>query len=89
GRLWFAARLYPAARDAVRAIALPLAVGGIGLAALLAFGSYTTLAVVALVAIAAFTAAVALALTPQERRDARVLLRRPGRIRAVLKGEPA
>jgi len=89
GRLWFVARLYPAARDAAHALALPLAAGGIGLVALLAFDSYGALAAVGLAALAAFTAAAALALTPEERRDARVLLRRPGRIRAVLKGEPA
>jgi O-antigen/teichoic acid export membrane protein len=89
GRLFFCARLYPAAAEAARALALPLAVGGVGLAALLAFQGTTALAVVGGLALAAFAVAAVMALTAAERRDARGLLRRPWRIRAVLKGEPA
>jgi O-antigen/teichoic acid export membrane protein len=89
GRLYLAARLYPAAREAARAIALPMGVGGLGLVALLPFGSDAALAAVSLLAVAAFAVAAVLALTPAERRDARVLVRRPWRIKAVLKGEPA
>jgi O-antigen/teichoic acid export membrane protein len=89
GRLFFCARLYPAAADAARALALPLAVGGVGLAALLGFEGTATLLAIGAAALAAFAVAAVLALTAEERRDARGLLRRPWRIRAVLKGEPA
>mgnify|MGYP002779504970 CR=1 FL=1 len=89
GRLYFVARLYPAARDAARALAAPLAVGGAGLAALLPFLSVTTLIALALIAALAFATASVVALTAEERRDARTLLRRPWRLRAVLRGEPA
>jgi O-antigen/teichoic acid export membrane protein len=89
GRLYFVARLYPEAAPAARALALPLAAGGLGLAALLPFASWAALAVVGALALAAFTAAAVLALTAEERHNARGLLRRPWRIRAVLKGEPA
>ncbi len=88
GRLAFAARLYPAAAEAARALALPLAAGGIGLVALLPAGGMAT-PILGAAALAAFGVAAVLALTAQERRDARVLLRKPWRIRAVLKGEPA
>jgi O-antigen/teichoic acid export membrane protein len=88
GRLAFAARLYPAAREAARALALPLAAGGIGLVALLPAGGIAT-PIVGALALAGFGVAAVLALTAQERRDARVLVRKPWRIRAVLKGEPA
>jgi O-antigen/teichoic acid export membrane protein len=89
GRLFLTARLYPAAAAAARAVALPLLAGGAGLAALLPFEAPAVLSAIALLALAAFTAAAVLALTEQERRDARLLLRRPWRLRAVLKGEPA
>jgi O-antigen/teichoic acid export membrane protein len=89
GRLFFAARLYPSAAEAARAIALPLLAGGAGLLALLPFGAPGTLAVIGLLAIAAFGVAAVLALTGAERHDARLLLRRPWRLRAVLRGEPA
>ena len=89
GRLIFAARLYPPAAQAARALALPLAAGGIGLVALLPFDGIATLSTIGALALAGFTAAAALALTPAERHEARGLLRRPWRIRAVLKGEPA
>jgi O-antigen/teichoic acid export membrane protein len=91
GRLFFVARLYPAARETARDLALPMLAGGAGLAALLAFdGTAWLLAVaVAVLALGGFGVAAALAMTPEERRDALGLLRRPWRIRAVLKGEPA
>ncbi|MGG5812411.1 oligosaccharide flippase family protein [Falsiroseomonas sp. CW058] len=89
GRLYFVARLYPAAAAGARALALPLAAGGAGLAALLPFHAPGALALVGAVALAAFAAAAFAALTAEERRDARGLVRRPWRIRAVLKGEPA
>jgi O-antigen/teichoic acid export membrane protein len=89
GRLWFCAWLYPAAGEAARALALPMVAGGIGLAALLAFDAPGALALVSLLALAGFVAGASLALTPEERRDARGLVRRPWRLRAVLKGEPA
>jgi O-antigen/teichoic acid export membrane protein len=89
GRLWLAARFYPPAEEAARALALPLLAGGTGLALLLPFGATAVLVGVGVLALAGFAAAAWRALTPAERRDLRVVLRRPGRIRAVLKGEPA
>lgn len=89
GRLFLVARLYPAAAAAARALALPLAAGGAGLALLLPFTAPATLAALGAAALPGFLAAALLALTPEERRDARGLLRRPWRIRAVLRGEPA
>ena len=89
GRLVFAARLYPPAAEAARALAWPLAAGGIGLVALLPFSGIPALASVGALALAGFTVAAAAALTPDERRHSRGLLRRPWRLRAVLKGEPA
>lgn len=89
GRLWLAARLYPAAAEAARALALPLAVGGVGLAALLPFHGPVAMAGIGAVALLGFALAALPALTLEERRDARGLLRRPWRLRAVLRGEPA
>ncbi len=89
GRLFFVARLYPEAAPAARQLALPLAAGGAGLAALLPFAGWSVLGGLAAATLAGFTVAALLALTPAERRDARGLLRRPWRIRAILKGEPA
>ncbi|WP_372621857.1 flippase [Falsiroseomonas sp.] len=89
GRLWFVARLYPAARETARDLALPLLAGGAGLAALLAFDAAAPLLAVAVLALGGFGVAATLAMTTAERREARFLLRRPWRIRAVLKGEPA
>jgi O-antigen/teichoic acid export membrane protein len=89
GRLWFVARLYPAAAEAARALALPLAVGGIGLVTMLAVQTTWTLLGLGVVALAAFTVAAAMALSEADRRNAAGLLRRPWRLRAVLKGEPA
>jgi O-antigen/teichoic acid export membrane protein len=89
GRLVFAARLYPPAAAAARALALPLAAGGAGLVALLAASGPALPAVVAALALALFAAGALRALTAAERRDARGLIRRPWRLRAVLKGEPA
>jgi O-antigen/teichoic acid export membrane protein len=87
GRLWLVARLYPAAAGASRALAPPLLAGGAGLAALLPFAAPAMLTGVVAVALAGFVAAAVLALTPEERRDARGLLRRPWRLGAVLRGE--
>jgi hypothetical protein len=89
GRLVLAGRLFPPAAAAARALALPLAIGGAGLVALLAFTSATALAAVGLLTLAGFALAIPAVLTPEERRNGRVLLRRPWRLRAVLKGEPA
>lgn len=89
GRLAFAARLYPPAAAAARALALPLAAGGTGLVALLAASGPTLLAVVGALGLIVFAAAALGALTAAERRDARGLIRRPWRLRAVLRGEPA
>jgi O-antigen/teichoic acid export membrane protein len=89
GRIWLAARYYRPVGEAARGLTLPLIVGGVGLTALLPFAAPAALAAVAVLALAAFAAAALPALTAQERRDARVLLRRPWRIRAVLRGEPA
>lgn len=89
GRLAFVARLYPAAGAAARSLAAPLLAGGVGLLALLPFGAPGSLAMVGLLALAGFAAAAVSALTAAERRDARGLLRRPWRIRAVLRGDPA
>jgi O-antigen/teichoic acid export membrane protein len=89
GRLALVARHYPAAADAARRLAAPLVAGGAGLALLLLPLGPWGLAALSLLALAAFTAAGLPALTPTERRDARGLLRRPWRIRAVLRGEPA
>jgi O-antigen/teichoic acid export membrane protein len=89
GRLFFAGRFYPAAAAGARALAWPLLAGGVGLVALLAFEDAAMLVVVGTLALAGFAAAAAWALTPAERIEARILLRRPWRIRAVLRGEPA
>jgi O-antigen/teichoic acid export membrane protein len=89
GRLWFCARLYPAAAPAVRANLAPLIAGGIGLCALLPFQDHAWLAALSALALAGFALAGWRALTPEERRDAKVLLRRPSRLRAVLRGEAA
>lgn len=89
GRLWFVARLYPAAAETARALALPLVVGGAGLLALLAAQGTALPVGLGALALAAFVAAAALALAPDDRRNAAGLLRRPWRIRAVLKGEAA
>jgi hypothetical protein len=56
---------------------------------MLAFEGWTALLMVGAVTLAGFAIAAWRALTAQERRDVAILLRRPGRIRAVLKGEPA
>ncbi len=89
GRLYFCARLYPAASVAARALGWPLLAGGTGLAVLLIVPDIRAQAAIAALALAGFLAATLRALSPEECRDARILLRRPGRIRAVLKGEPA
>jgi O-antigen/teichoic acid export membrane protein len=89
GRLFFAGRFYPAAAGAARILAWPVLAGGVGLVALLAFDGTTTLVGVGALALAVFVGAAFLALTPAERADARGLLRRPWRIRAVLRGETA
>ncbi len=89
GRLWLAGRLYAPASGLVRALGLPLAVGGAGLAALLAPSSVALLALVGAATLAGFVAASVPALTAEERREARGLLRRPWRIRAVLRGAAA
>ncbi len=89
GRLALAARHYLAAGDAARALTAPLLIGGLGLAALLPFSDAAMLALIGALALAGFVATAILALTAEERRDARSLLRRPWRIRAVLRGEPA
>jgi O-antigen/teichoic acid export membrane protein len=88
GRLLLCAHVYPAAREAARAMLLPLAAGGGGLGAALLLPPALG-AAAALVGLGLFLAAAALSLAPEERRDARILIRRPGRLRAVLRGEPA
>ncbi len=87
GRLWFVARLYPAAAAAARAAFVPLALGGAGLALLLAFSAKAALLAAAALAMAAFLAGAAWALSAEERAMARGLLRRPWRLRAALRGE--
>jgi O-antigen/teichoic acid export membrane protein len=89
GRLYFCARLYPAAGEAARKLAWPLLVGGAGLAAMLVSNDWRALLGIAALALLGFAIAAAFALTAHERHNARGLLRRPWRIRAVLKGEPA
>lgn len=89
GRLYFVARLYPAAAAAARALALPLAVGGAGLVAMLFVPAKLAAIGVAAVALLLFLLAALAALDAEERRNARGLARRPWRIRAVLRGEPA
>jgi O-antigen/teichoic acid export membrane protein len=88
GRFLFCARLYPAATEAARALIAPLVAGGIGLLALLMVDDWRVVLIAGAAGLLAFAAAAFRALTPAERRDARGLLRRPWRIRAVLKGEP-
>ncbi len=89
GRLFFCARLYPAAAPAARAIGWPMLAAGVGLLAMLAASGWTALGVVFCLALLAFAMAGWFALTAEERRDAKGLLRRPWRLRAVLRGEPA
>jgi len=88
GRLLLCAHFYPSAREAARAMLLPLAAAGAGLGAALLLPPALG-AAAALVGLGLFLAAAARGLSPEERRDARILLRRPQRLRAVLKGEPA
>jgi O-antigen/teichoic acid export membrane protein len=88
GRMVLAGRLFPPAAAAARALALPLAVGGAGLAAMLPFTAAPALAAIGLLTLVSFALAIPAVLTPSERRNARGLLRRPWRLRAVLKGEP-
>lgn len=78
GKLWLAARLYPASAEAARSLAPPVLAGGLGVLALLPLsGHWTWLAVLAAAAMAA-TAALALrALGPEDRRNLRHLLRDP------------
>jgi O-antigen/teichoic acid export membrane protein len=89
GRLWFCGYLYAASREAARSLGLVLLVGGAGLAAMLPFDGLATEAAIGAVALLACAVAAWRALTEAERRDVRIVLRRPSRIRAVLKGEPA
>ena len=89
GRLYFCARLYPAVAAAARRLALPLAAGGTALAALLPFADHGVLAGIAAVGLLGFLAAAARVLTPEERADARVLLRRPWAVRGMLRGRGA
>jgi O-antigen/teichoic acid export membrane protein len=89
GRLYFSARLFPPAAQAARALAPPLAIGGLGLAAMLAVHGTPALVALGLLTLAAFALASLPVLTPSERQNARGLLRRPWRLRAVLKGEAA
>jgi hypothetical protein len=84
GSGWSAASI--PCRRGRRQLALPLLAGGIG-AALLLPGILPI--PLALLVMACFGAAAFRALTEAERRDARGLLRRPWRLRAVLRGESA
>jgi len=89
GRLFFCARLYPAAAAVARAMAWPMLAAGAGLLSLLVASGWTALGVIYGAALLAFAIAGWFALTAEERRDAKVLVRRPWRLRAVLRGEPA
>lgn len=89
GRLVLVTRFYPAAADAARRLAWPLLAGGAGLALLLLPIGHVGLTLLGLLALTAFAAAALPVLTAAERHDASGLLRRPWRIRAVLRGEPA
>jgi O-antigen/teichoic acid export membrane protein len=82
-RLYFAARLYPAAREAVRGLAPALIVAGLGLSALVPLEAVPLLAGCGLLALACFAAAALLALAPEER----ALLRRPSGLRELLRAE--
>jgi O-antigen/teichoic acid export membrane protein len=82
GKLWLAARLYPAAGEATRALAAPMAAGGIGVLALLPFGGqWGVLAALSALAMAGFAALALRALAAEDRRSLGALLRDP---RAVL-----
>ena len=63
--------------------------GGAGLAVLLVTPGMAAQAVVALLAVAGFGVVAWRALSTEEQAGARVVLRNPRRIRAVLRGEPA
>ncbi len=89
GRLFLVTRFYEPAADAARRLALPLAAGGVGLLALLLPVGAVALAGLGVLAFLAFTVAAITALTADERSNSRGLLRRPWRIRAVLRGEAA
>ena len=67
----------------------PLMFGGLILFLLVGFPAAFSLAAVGLLTLVGFALAIPAVLTPSERRNARGLLRRPWRLRAVLKGEPA
>ncbi|MBY0337433.1 MAG: flippase [Acetobacteraceae bacterium] len=85
GKLYFAQRLYPAARMAARGLVAPAIAAGVGLAFLLQFQHPGVMA-----ALAAATLAAVLALAwPLLDGDERALLRRPWRARQLLRGRPA
>jgi O-antigen/teichoic acid export membrane protein len=85
GKLWFAQRLYPAAREAARALVPPVIAAGLGLALLLPFEAPWMLAALSLTVLAAAGALAWPALDAEER----ALARRPWRARALLRGGAA
>jgi O-antigen/teichoic acid export membrane protein len=89
GRLWLAARLYPAAAPAARSLAPALLAGGVGLLVVLLVPGMVAQAAAALLAVAGFGFVAWRALSAEEQAGARIVLRNPRRIRAVLRGEPA
>lgn len=78
GKLWLAARLYPAAREAAQQLLPPLAVAGGGLALLPLMGSPTPMLAIGLLALIAFAGLALRSLDPAERGQIRGLLRHPG-----------
>jgi O-antigen/teichoic acid export membrane protein len=78
GKFWLAARLYPAAGEAVARLAPPLLGGGLGLALLLAAPSVPALLGLGGLALAAFAVLALRALEVEERGLLRHLFRHPG-----------
>ncbi len=89
GRLWLCARLYPAAAETARGLGLPFAAAGVALVALLLVSGLAAQAAAAAAGMALFLLASARALTVQERAEARILLRRPWALGALLRGGQA
>ncbi len=77
GKLWLVARIYPAAAGAVRRLAWPLAVAGLGLALLVPVQGWQAQAVLGALTLAACLGAVLATLDATERADLLTLLRDP------------
>jgi O-antigen/teichoic acid export membrane protein len=77
GKLWLVSRCYPPAAAAVRRLAAPLAVAGLGLAAMVPLPGWQSQAVLGALVLAGTLAATLATLDPAERAGLHLLLRDP------------